>query len=153
MLERGDGTVTNATIVRELTTGRETTLNTVLRYPRWTANGRTVIGTEEVTKPDGQVRQRIVTCTIDGPCQPLTNGFQPVPSADGSRVFFLRPSTQGTPFRELWSVDRDGGHERQRGTIGPMSVGSIHYDVSTHDQIVWTIVRTGENRIWLTEFR
>lgn len=27
------------------------------------------------------------------------------------------------------------------------------YDVSTHDRVVWTIVRTGESRIWLSEFR
>ena len=153
VFERGDGTVTEATIVRELTTGRETILNAVLRYPRWTADGRAVIGAEGVPQPDGQVRQRIVTCTIEAPCRPLANGFQPVPAANGSRVFFLRPSAEGAPFRELWSIGRDGGDEQQRGTIGPMRVGSIHYDVSNHDQVTWTIVRTGENRIWLTEFR
>jgi Tol biopolymer transport system component len=153
VLERGDGDVTDATIVRELATGRETILPVILRYPRWTANGRAIIGTEEAARPDGQVRQRIVTCMLDGPCQPLTDGSQPVPSGDESRVFFLRPSALGAASRELWSIDRAGTNARQHGTLGPFRVGAISYDVSVRDQVVWAMVRTGENRIWLTELK
>jgi Tol biopolymer transport system component len=153
VFERGNGDVTDATVVRELATGRETILPVPLRYPRWTANGRAIVGAEDLSQGDGSVRQRIVTCVIDGPCQPLTEGSQPVPSADGSRFFFLRSSARGAASRELWSIDRDGRNERQQGTLGPFRVGAIHYDVSKDDQVVLAIVRTGENRIWLTEFR
>jgi hypothetical protein len=68
-------------------------------------------------------------------------------------VFFLRPSAIGAASRELWSIDRDGRNERQLGTLGPFNVSAIHYDVSKDGQVVWTIVRTGESRIWLSEFR
>jgi Tol biopolymer transport system component len=153
VFERGDGEVTDATIIRDLASGRETILPVALRFPRWTANGQAVIGTQSVSESDGQVRQRIVTCATDGPCHPLTEGSQPVPSGDGSRVFFLRPSPSGAPFRELWSIDRDGRNDRQHGTLGPFLVSAIHYDVSIHHQVVWAVLRSGENRIWMSEFR
>jgi Tol biopolymer transport system component len=153
VLERGDGDVTHATIVRHLATGQETTLSRILRFPRWTRDGRTIIGTEESAGADGLVHQRIVACTVGGPCHDVADGARGVPSGDGSRAFFLRPSARGSPFRELWSVDRDGRNARQWEPLGPFRVGAIHFDVSVRDQILWSIVQSGENRIWLSEFR
>ena len=149
---RGNGDVTDATIVRELATGREIILPVILQYPRWNASGEAIIGAEDA-RAEGQNRQRVVACAIAGPCHPLADGAQPVPSADGSRVFFLRPSALGSASRELWSIDRDGRNERQLGTLGPFNVTAIHFDVSKDGQVVWTTVRNGENRIWLSEFR
>ena len=153
VFERGDGDVTRATVVRDLASGEETTLSAIVRYPRWTRDGRTIVGTEETRGADGRTRPRIVACAVGGTCRTLADGARGVPSGDGSRVFFLRPSERGSPFRELWSVDRAGTNERQHGALGPFLVSAIHYDVSTRDQIVWTTVHIGESRIWLTEFK
>ena len=67
VFERREGDETSATIVRELATGRETTLPHVVRYPHWTRSGQTIIGTEDATGADGQMRQRIVACRSMGP--------------------------------------------------------------------------------------
>ncbi len=153
VFERREGDIMPATVVRELATGRETTLPVILRYPRWTQDGHTIIGTEEMPGANSPIRQRIVACAIGGPCHALAEGAQGVPSGDDSRVFFLRSSERGAATRELWSVDRDGRNARQSGSLGPFRVGAVHYDVSARDQIVWTMVQPGENRIGLTEFR
>jgi hypothetical protein len=143
----------SVTMVRELATGHETPLAVKIRGPRWSRDGRTIWGTEDVAKPDGLVEFRIVACAPDGGCRVLGQGTNPVPSADGSRVFFLRLSTQGTATRELWSSDADGRNERHSASIGPINVARVHYDVSARDQVVWTMVRSNEHRIWLTAIK
>ena len=136
VFERGDGDVT-----------------LVQRGYRTSRDGRTLIGNEEAPGANGQIGQWIVACAIGGTCHALTEGARGVPSGDDSRVFFLRPSERGSPFRELWSVERAGKNERHHGGLGPFLVGAIHYDVSVRDQIVWTTIHLGDSRIWLTEFK
>jgi hypothetical protein len=53
----------------------------------------------------------------------------------------------------LWSSDADGRNERHSASIGPINVARVHYDVSARDQVVWTMVRSNEHRIWLTAIK
>jgi hypothetical protein len=143
----------SATIVRNLATAQDTTLPLKIWGARWSRDGRTIWGTQDVPRADGAADSRIVACAIDGRCRVLGPGTQPVPSADDSRVFFLRPSARGNATRELWSSDGNGHNERQHASLGAFQVGQVHYDVSAGDQAVWTMVRSNEHRIWLTAIK
>jgi Tol biopolymer transport system component len=143
----------SVTVVRELATGHETPLAVNIRGPRWSRDGRTIWGTEDVPRPNGLVESSIVACALDASCRVVGQGAFAVPSADDSRVFFLRRGERDAVTRELWSSDHDGKNERQHGLLGPFHAAHVHYDVSARDQVVWTMVQSNEHRIVVTAIK
>jgi len=135
--------------LRELATGHEQPLGRAIFVSSWSVDGRDILGAGE----DG----RIARCPADGgPCDTLEPGSSPVPSADGSRIFFQRlaralddPSLRSI---DVWVMNADGKEARRVATLEPQLGLSTRFDVSVRDEIVWTQFRRGKEELWLAQF-
>lgn len=92
------------TLMRDLATGWETPLGSPLQGPRWSRDGREIVGWTE--------DNRVAVCpAAGGDCTVVASGIRPRWSGDGSRIYFLRPG-QTRGWFDLWSVVRDGSDEK-----------------------------------------
>lgn len=134
------------TIVRQLESGLETTLGRALIKPRWSPDGKTIFGTEQVRLADVN-SWNVVSCdSTSGTCHTVTKGGNVVPSPDGRSLYFTRPAKQG--MRQLCTTDVDGRNERFLGEIGPFRLPDIGFDVSREHLIVWPAFHQGRPEIW-----
>ena len=134
------------TIVRQLEGGLETNLGRALIKPRWSPDGKTIFGTEEVRLADRNT-WNVVSCdSTSGTCHPVTRGGNVVPSPDGRSLYFTRPAKQG--MRQLCTTDVDGRNERCLGEIGPFRIPDLGFDVSREHLIVWPAFHQGAPEIW-----
>jgi eukaryotic-like serine/threonine-protein kinase len=142
-LDRSQGQSQNARI-RQLTTGEELTLPIPIGRPRWSRDGRSVVG---------YWKGAIHACDADVPnrCESLTNGESPVPSADGSRIFFLRRTSPNNA--DLWVLDRATKREHRLRTLGPFRSIDVTFDVGPRDQVVWAPYQEGRHELWLADLR
>ena len=139
------------TIVRQLESGLETTLGRVLIKPRWSPDGKTVFGTEQVKLADRNT-WNVVSCDgTSGTCHTVTRGGNVVPSPDGHSLYFTRPAKQD--LRQLWTTDVDGRQERHLGEIGPFRVPDVGFDVSREHLIVWPAFHQGTPEIWMAKIK
>jgi len=140
--ERGQG---KALVVRDLATGSERSLGTVIWEPQWSADGRTLLGTS-LEETD------VVLCPADGgACAELAAGFWPLWSGDGSRIFFHRRGR--SPERtEIWVMGRDGRDQRQVGELR-FRFDISYSAVSCRDQLAWVQVHRGRQELWLAELK
>jgi Tol biopolymer transport system component/DNA-binding winged helix-turn-helix (wHTH) protein len=135
------------TIVRQLESGMETTLERTLIRPRWSPDGKTIFGTEQVRVADRNT-WNVVSCdSTSGTCHTVTRGGNVVPSPGGRSLHFMRPATQG--MRQLCTTDVDGRNERCLGEIGPFRVPDLGFDVSRDHLIVWPAFHQGRREIWM----
>ncbi len=135
------------TIVRQLESGLETTLGRALIKPRWSPDGKTIFGTEQVRLADRNT-WNVVSCdSTSGTCHTVTRGGNVVPSPDGRSLYFTRPAKQG--MRQLCATDVDGRNERYLGEIGPFRLPDLGFDVSREHLIVWPAFHQGTPEIWM----
>jgi Tol biopolymer transport system component/DNA-binding winged helix-turn-helix (wHTH) protein len=135
------------TIVRQLESGVETTLARALIKPRWSPNGKTIFGTEQVRVADRN-SWNVVSCdSTSGTCRTVTTGGNVVPSPDGRSLYFMRPAARG--MRQLCTTDVDGKNERCLGEIGPFRLPDLDFDVSRDHLIVWPAFHQGTREIWM----
>jgi Tol biopolymer transport system component len=133
------------TIVRQLESGLETTLGRALIKPRWSPDGKTIFGTEQVRLADRN-SSNVVSCdSTSGTCHTVTRGGNAVPSPDGRSLYFTRPAKEG--MRQLCATDVDGRNERCLGEIGPFRLPDIGFDVSREHLIVWPAFHQGRPEI------
>ena len=79
-----------ATMIRDLATGAETAITQLLRFPRWSGDGKLIIGTK-IKEPWSY--SEIPLCPVDGGlCGALTRGYHPHWASDGSSPS-LKPLT------------------------------------------------------------
>jgi Tol biopolymer transport system component len=131
--------------VRDLTTGQERALGQPIAVSSWSRDGRSVLGTSE----EGHV----VRCSADGgPCETMEAGRQPVPSGDGTRIFFHRA---GRPLEdrtlrsvEVWVMGNQGQEPKRVAALELQSSLATRIDVSPRDEIVWVQFRRGKQELW-----
>ena len=108
-----------ATIVRHLESGKETKLDRPLRHPRWSNDGKLIVGFHlGLTNSNDRVGDISICHAGLGPCEKLTRGFNPIWSRDDSVVYFQRPS-QFPQIAELWSINRNDRKEAHIANLGP----------------------------------
>jgi hypothetical protein len=130
--------------LRDLATGREHDLERPLHDLDWSPDGRSLAGNDE---------QRIWVCPSDGgACQPLVDGFWPLWSADGARIYFHR---RGRPLDdpalrslEAWVIATGGGEPRRLAVLEPVHALHTPFDVSPSGEILWSQVRRGREELW-----
>jgi Tol biopolymer transport system component len=138
-------------VVRQLESGVETTLGRALDRLRWSPDGKTIFGTEQVRLADRNTWNVVACDSTSGSCHTVTSGHGAVPSPDGRSLYFLRPSTGG--MRELWTTDVQGRDERSLGQIGPFRLPDVVFDVSREHLIVWPAFHEGKPEIWMANIR
>ena len=139
-----------STLVRNLDSAKEISLNRPLRRPRWSRDGTFIVGSDygSSTTRDGD----ICICPVgSGACQKVTKGYNPVWSIDDSHIYFLRT---GKPKDgpELWSVSRDGTNAKWVANLRPMYPIAHTFDVSPTGEVVYIQFKAGRQELWLTEF-
>jgi Tol biopolymer transport system component len=140
-----DGSRPQATVVRDIATGREKPLAEAIARPQWSRDDKTILGS---TGDD-----RIMVCpSAGGACRVLTTGNRPKWSGDGSRIYFFRDAHSRDSF-DLWSCANDGSDEKKIAQLGPFRPAEVHFDVSSRGQIVWAPFRGGRQELWLAEIR
>jgi hypothetical protein len=136
------------TVVRELADGSEAPLSIVSTPDAWSPDGRQLVGTRVITE-GGQRTWKLVVCAVaDGSCREITEGHSAQWSADGSRLFFLRPAA---PHRQLWSIDLNGEHLMPHGDVGPFRLDEVSIGISPADEVVYSEIQQGSPEIWLAE--
>ena len=135
------------TIVRQLESGLETILERALNRPRWSPDGKTIFGTEQVRLADRNIFNVVSCDSASGTCHTVTRGGNVVPSPDGHSLYFVRPAPQG--MRQLCTTDVDGRNERCLGEIGPFRLPDLTFDVSRDHLITWPAFHQGTREIWM----
>ncbi len=148
-MENGE---TVATIIREIESGRETVFAIPLRYPRWSPDGKWIVGTSRSTgKFRGMVGEISICSVATRACRQLTKGSSlPRWSGDGLIVYFLRHG-KSQYEEELWSISVTGEDEKQIGKLQVLGL-STYYDVSPKGEIVYVRFNLGKPELWLADF-
>ncbi len=139
----GEAPVVRQTLIEHLETGKQTALALPILPPRWSPDGRTLVGHISKGPPV------VTTCPADGgACRPVAEGMVPVWSPDGSRIYFLRDTANPT-LKELWSIATDGGDPRKLfDRMGPYRAIDVVFDVSRTGEIVWGEYVEGRPELW-----
>jgi eukaryotic-like serine/threonine-protein kinase len=130
----------------DLPTGQERELERPLHDLAWSPDGKRLAGNDE--------QERIWLCPPDsGACTSIIDGFWPLWSADGARIYFHR---RGRPLDdpslrslEAWVVAASGGEPRRLGVLEPVHALHTPFDVSPSGEILWSQVRRGRGELWL----
>jgi Tol biopolymer transport system component/DNA-binding winged helix-turn-helix (wHTH) protein len=141
-----------ATLVRDMVSGTESVLNPTLDSPRWSSDGKFIVGVDLAGTAPGDVFGDIVVCAVEsGACRRVaTRGADPIWSADDSRICFDRWKSMNS--REVWAVSPAGEDERrivEREQLDPIAT---FYDMSRAGQVVYVQFKQGQQELWLTDF-
>ena len=138
-----EGNQGKALVVRDLRSGRETRLSGTIWEPRWSDDGKYLLGTS-LAETD------VVLCPVaGGTCQQLAKGFWPLWSGDGTRILFHRPGS-ASDVTEVWVMKHDGSEQRRVAEL--RSRFSLSFSaLSRNDQLAWVQVRRGRQELWLAE--
>jgi Tol biopolymer transport system component len=137
-----------STRVRELTSGREVALPVTLTRSQWSPDGRYILGESGVRELGNS---HVAICrAVENECREVSAGLAPKWSADGLRIYYLRPAAR-PGWLDLWSAARDGRRERMVTTLGPFRADEIHFDISRAGQIVWAPTHEARHELWLAE--
>jgi Tol biopolymer transport system component/tRNA A-37 threonylcarbamoyl transferase component Bud32 len=136
------GGLRDATIIEDAQTGSQRELpGEHMHVRQWSADGASILG----WRHDGKAW----TCrAADSACRPIADGSFPVWSADGQRVFVLRPSTNSAVPQEVWSVKMDGTDEQLVASLGRFRQIDRFFDVSKDGQLVWSPFIEGRHEVW-----
>jgi eukaryotic-like serine/threonine-protein kinase len=152
LIENGEN---KATVVRDLSTGKEHSVARALSTPRWSRDSQSVFGTYISPDPGGDAFNRwvLAACPVGGqPCRDLTRGFLPTLSNDGSRLFYLRDAGAARNMREVWTASIDGRGPRKLTTMGPLGP-EWGYDVSPKDQVLFTRFNESRRELWVAQLK
>lgn len=137
-----------ATMIRDMATGTESAFTVALRHPRWSPDGRFVIG-EAIPGRRSDLAE-ILICPIEGTdCRKLTGGYDPLWHND-SRIYFYRESKL-RDGEELWSISLTGKDEKKIMDLGPMHQIGNFYDVARSGLITWVQYQRSRNELWLSD--
>lgn len=137
-----------ATMIRDVTTGGETAFTQLLRFARWSPDGKFVAGTK--IKAEWSEAE-ITVCPVVGElCRALTRGYLPHWSRDGTLVYFFK-ITSMRDGEELWTISPDGGGEKKIVDLRPIHPIGQFFDLSSTGQIVWVQYRVGKHELWLRD--
>ena len=145
---RMDNNLPVSTIIRDIQSGREVNLGRVLVSPRWSNDGKFVLGFQRVER--SRAGQIYICPRGSDVCEKLTDGYNPSWSKDNSAVFFLRTG-EFSDGAELWTISRTGRDERRVANLRPMYPITHRYDVSTRGEITYVRFDAGEHELWLTD--
>jgi hypothetical protein len=98
------------------------------------------------------LRRSSSSAKLGVPGKPV-RGFEPIPSGDGSRFFYLRDTGAALRMRELWTAVSDGTNPRKVGTIGPLP-DVWTYDVSPADnKIAYVRLNASRRELWAAQLK
>jgi len=139
----GEEKIVERTLIQDTKSGQERALALPIAPPRWSPDGRTIIGHTADGPPV------VAVCPIEGgACRRLAPGHRPVWLPDGSRILFLR-DTANPAMKELWSMTPDGGDIRKVfERMGPFRVIDVTFDVSPGGEVVWSEYLEGRPELW-----
>ena len=156
IVEEGQLSRVKATVVRDLGSGNEHSLGRPIDNPRWSPDSQTIFGVFTSPDPSGDIwnRWNVAACPADGqPCRTLVRGFMPIPSHDGSRLFYVRDTGAARSMREVWMASIDGSNPRKIATVGPLPTPEWGYDVSPTDQIVYPRLNASRRELWVAQLK
>ncbi len=136
------------TLIRNLDSGEDDAFYATLEYPRWSADGKRVIGS---LFTDQRFPGDVAICPVKGDaCRTIAEDARiPMWSADGSRVFFVRGFGES---QELFVVNADGtGTERRVMEMSPLFPLGPFYSVTENDSILWIRHEKERGAIWIAE--
>jgi Tol biopolymer transport system component len=138
----GEQHVADQTLVEDVASGKQHALALTLEVPRWSPDGRTIVG--HTATPSV-----IATCpATGGACQRLGEGRVGVWSPDGTRIYMLR-DTSNPSVKELWSMRPDGADQRKIfDRMGSFRAIDVSFDVSPKGEIVWSDYEEGRHELW-----
>jgi len=137
-----------ATMIRDMTTGGETAFTQLLRFARWSPDGKFIAGTN-IKEPWSNAE--ITVCTVDGGlCRALTRGWYPQWSSDGTLIYFYKVSSL-RDGEELWAISPDGAGEKKIVDLRPLHPIGEFFDVAATGQIVWVQYQAGKHELWLRD--
>jgi serine/threonine protein kinase len=140
-----------ATVVSDFVTHARTKLAQVLQYPRWSHDGRSLVGTTA-----GEEENPIFICPPSRePCTKVggAEGLLPFWSLDDSQVFFVVPGKSPTVW-ELRIVNRDGTGEKRIAEMPGLSfVTGFLPGMSRKGTVPWVQLRPGRHELWMAELK
>jgi Tol biopolymer transport system component/DNA-binding winged helix-turn-helix (wHTH) protein len=141
-----------ATLVRRIDTGTEQVFKPTLDRPKWSVDGKFVLGLDLSTSGPDDLFGDVLVCSVEsGRCRTVaTKGAEAMWSGDDSRIYFDR--WKSADSRDIWSVSREGGDEKwfaERRQVDPIAAS---YDVSPTGQVVYVQFKQGQQELWMTDF-
>jgi Tol biopolymer transport system component len=135
------------TRVEELESGEVTELPVVLLYPRWSADGGSLLG----FGLDGAVS---VYEFATQKTLPLAPGFGCNWSRDGKHVYYLATDKEPTPGggkHALYRIPVEGGESERIAAMGTIHPFAAIFDIGAHDDLAWMEFREGRKELWVLE--
>lgn len=140
------------TVVRDLETGQEASLDMHVLTTDWSRDGQRLLGR-------GAAGSEIMICSAPAlRCAPIMDdgvavtGAMPRWSADESRVFYRRARPDQPGYADIWSVPVAGGEPRVEAEIGPYDPRAMNFGISSAGEIVWNeFDPNGLSEIWLSD--
>ena len=140
------------TIVRQLESGMETTLGRAIDRPRWSPDGKTIFGTEQVRLADRNT-WNVVSCdSTSGSCHTVTRGTG-CRAISGRPLALLHCVPRSEACESYGRQMSQGRNERYLGEIGPFRLPDVVFDVSREHLIVWPAFHEGKPEIWMAKIR
>jgi len=134
-----------ATMIRDIASGSESAFTMLLRQPRWSPDGKVIVGTDARS-----ASEEMQLCPAGGgTCRVLTTGIG-AHWLQSSRIYFARKSTFPNG-EEIWSVSPEGKDEVKVADLHPLHPIGQFFDVSATGQIVWVEYQQGRNELWLAQ--
>ena len=136
------------TLIRDLDTAADRAFYATLEYPRWSRDGRDVLGSMYTNQ---RFPGDIAICAVEfESCRTIAeNARIPVWSADETRVFFVRGF--GTS-QELFVVNADGtGKESKVMDMAPLFQLGPFYSVADDNSIFWIRHERDRGVVWFLD--
>jgi Tol biopolymer transport system component len=140
-----------STSIRHLESGRETNLDVPLRSPKWSNDGKLIVGAQPGPAGKGRVGEIYICPAGPGPCEMLTKGYNPLWARDDSTIYFLRTG-RFSNGAELWRISRKDRKETHLADLRPLYPITHMMDVSPQGEIVYIKFKPGDNELWLADF-
>jgi eukaryotic-like serine/threonine-protein kinase len=144
----GDAPIAPQTVIENVASREERTLPVPLVTPRWSRDGRAILGYIDGRSP------MVAVCPVDGgACRELAPGHRAVWAPNASAIYFLR-DTANPAVKELWSMKPDGTDPRKLyDRIGPFRGIDVIVDVSRSGEVVWSEFVEGRHELWQADLR
>jgi Tol biopolymer transport system component len=137
-----------ATVIRDLESGKEFSLQQPLFSPKWSKDDKFIVGAErQPSVRDGDI---YVCPASPEACTKLTTGYYTVWSSDANTVFFLRNGDL-LDGAELWSIPRKTGKGTHIANLNPLHPINHMFDVSPQGEVVFVRFDSGEHELWLAD--
>lgn len=139
-----------ATMVREISSGKEFPLPLSITHLRWSPDGEFIAGSD--LSKGSLESSEIVNCRSDGTsCARLARGYYPRWGKDGSEIYFY--SGVESSGRALWVMPAIGGAPRKVARLSPMEEIGPFYSVSSDGEIVWVKFEQSRSEIWVADLK